>query len=186
MTNETYIELIDDYKKKIIELIKEEGHLQANVGLFVEKLNEDESTPETLLIQIPDEFMSSDDSKDFFVDTILPGIYKKFSEKYTIYGIGYSSEAWVRRATEAQLDSVKDYKELPISQEVLLMCIDSDVKAETVIYDIKKSSLRVKDGTPGFVRGVELVECETYGNPEHLGGRFANLYKKLKNVSVSE
>lgn len=183
MTEEAYIELVDVYKNKIIEIVNKTGNLPANISLFVEKKEDkDGSTnPDVLIMEIPDQFMVSDESKDFFVDMILPSIFKKFSEKYTISGIGFTSESWLREATQEQLDEVDDYKDLPIKKEIVVMGLDSDIKSETIIYDIKNLGLQVSGEKSGFIKNVELVVNPALSGLITVSGRFVNLYKKMKD-----
>lgn len=178
MTEQEYNELKEAYMKHIKTYMAEVGELFPNVTVLGDHLDKTEDPNNAIIhIPIPDEYMENDNTKDEFVDVVLPEVMKTVKEKFKIHAIAWASEAWMRK-TDKDFDPTKDdYKQLP-KTEVLFVAIESKNKTESYIYQIDRTGMKVNDDGD-LCDNINLIEITEFGNPENTEGRFAGLYKKL-------
>jgi hypothetical protein len=186
MTPEEHKQVIDLYLDHIKEYMTESGGLFPHITVFADeknkKVEEDGKVHKAIIhIPIPSEYMKSDSEKDVFIEEVMPVIFKTLVEKFIPYGIAWASEAWMRVADADKFDPKKDnYKNIPIKKEVLFISIETDAISETIIYDIERTGKQVcADGD--LVDTINLKEIEEFRTPDKVEGRFAGLYKKLKD-----
>lgn len=185
MTNEEFEELKTSYIENIKKYMVDSGGLFSHLSIFGEHKEPEDGQPVTAIIHVPIDprFLKSDDTKDVFIDEVVPELAKVINEKFFIKGVGWASEAWLRTAGKDQ--SVSNWKDLPIKKEVLIVTIETEFKDDMIIYDINRTG---KDVTPDgeIIDHIELIEQEemkalnaSTGKKEQTG-RFTGLYKKFK------
>ena len=182
MTKEEYVILKDEYIDHIKEFITEHGQLFSHITVFGKlktPKDEDEKKPAMIHIIIPPDFMKNDDSKDMFINKLLPEVSKELNKDFLIYGTVWSSEAWMRIAG-ADFDIDKDdFRDIPGKKEVVIISFESEDLDETFIYDIKRTGKQItSDGK--LVDTIVLEEFMDDHKPTITAGRFTGLYKKLK------
>lgn len=173
-----YDKLLEEYINDIQSRIKESGGLNPCITVFADQ--EDSDKTAIIHVPIPEEYIEDDSSKDMLVDDVLPIIFEEVNKRFKPFGIGWASEAWMRIADKDS--QIKDYKLLPIKKEVVFIVIETDLKKETITYEIKRDGKQVNaDGDIIDIVSLEKIE-EMSGDsfPSALTGRFSNLYKKLK------
>lgn len=192
MDNQTFEELKEDYVKHIKGYVNEYGNLFAHISVFAdikEPQNEEEEKPAIIHIPIPDEFMRTGESKDKFVDDILPEIIDNIKEKFNPIAIGWAAEATMRVAGSVFDMKKDDWTKLPVSKDVIIICIDSKENNNTFLYEIKHisddvlSNLQVTQSGE-FAERIQLIDITNEQNQnqmKHVGGRFSKLYKKFFN-----
>jgi hypothetical protein len=183
MTDKQYLELREDYIKHITEYVIDNGGLFPHLTIFadVKKPKEgEEDRPAIIHIPIPDEFMQSNDMKDKFVDDVVPDLFKNINKDFIPHGIGWAAEAWMRIADKSFDPSKNDWKKIPIRKEVIMISIESDGPAESLIYEIKREGKQVNsDGD--LVDVIKLEQQFKDDMTPSAGGRFTGLFKKLKS-----
>lgn len=202
MTEETYNELLEEYKSDMMDIMQSKGELYPHIVLYCKQKKDDKKKDESLMfdeinfptdkpsvvfLEIPSQFANNNDGKDFFVDVLLPEMYKKFIQVFDIEGVGWVSEVTVRVINKDDLKKdMSNYQDFPVKKEALIMNIDTDLKSETILFDVKVLGHNISSGEKLFIRRVELKEIEHIDtsddndNPPLLDGRFVNLFKKLK------
>jgi hypothetical protein len=69
---------------------------------------------------------------------------------------------------------------LDTKKEIIMICIESDRQSESIIYEIKRKGKQVNaDGN--LVDVISLEQQFENETPPKTEGRFAGLFKKLKN-----
>lgn len=191
MDNQTFQDLKQDYVEHIKGYVNEFGNLFPHISIFADVKEPEpgeEDKPAIIHIPIPDEYMRDDKSKDKFVDLVLPEIIEHVKEKFNPIAIGWAAEATMRIV--GSLFDVKkdDWTKIPVSKDVIIICIDSKSTNNTFLYEIKHisddklSNLKVtKSGE--FAERVELIEITGKNNNDmpNVGGRFSTLYKRFFN-----
>lgn len=175
MNKTKFIELKKDYINFVKKYTVEEGGMFAHISVFGE---DEDNIPSLVHIPVPDEYMRNDNEKDKFVEKILPKLSEILCKRFDIYGIAWSSEAWIRVASTKE--EVEDYKSLPIKEEVLMISIESDFENEFNVYKIKRKGSQVT--TSGdLVDNIQLVKDRELSkiNPKS-EGRFVGLLNKIK------
>jgi hypothetical protein len=181
MTSEEFKELKEGYLELVIKMITESGGLTPSFTIL--GTHKPDGKNAICLVPIENKFMKDEQSKDYFIDIVVPEIAEKTRELIEIRAIGWASEAWMRVAdkTTTDVDKLKkDWKSLPIKAEVLIISIDSEEFKETSIKEIVRKGKQVnEDGE--LVDHIELVDMSEYsGEPMHAAtGRFTDLYKKF-------
>lgn len=177
MTEEKYQELKEEYVGNIKQFMTDIGSIFPHITVFGNHKDEEENKDAIVHIQVPEEFMKSEQMKETFVQDVVPKIADKIREKFIPYGVAWTSEAWVRTAQKDQV--VPDnWKELPIEKEVLLVSMEFIHKKETIIYEIKRNGKQVNEEGE-LVDHIDLVE-ETMSGAEQMTGRFTGLLEKFK------
>jgi len=192
MDNQTLQDLKEDYIEHIKNYVNEFGNLFAHISIFAD-LKEpepgEEDKPAIIHIPIPNEYMKDGESKDNFVDNILPEIIENVKEKFNPIAIGWAAEATMRVAGSLFNVQKDDWTKIPVSKDVIIICIDSKSTNNTFLYEVKHisddklSNLKVtKSGE--FAERVELIDItEKYQDNQikNVGGRFGSLYKRFFN-----
>lgn len=182
MTNDEFLSLKEDYIDNIEKYVKEEGSLFPHVSIFADFKNpkESEGKPAIIHIPIPDEYMENDNSKEEFVETVLPDIFSKVKEKFIPVAVGWASEAWMRIADKKE--NVTDYKKLPIKKEVIIITIEANKEmnfSQCALYEIKRNGIQVN--SDGELKNNVTLEFLEGMDPKEMGGRFSQLLSKFKD-----
>jgi len=176
MTEKELEEVKQNYIEHIKKYMTEAGGIFSMITVFAESLDKkEEDIPAIIHIPIPKEFLENDESKDEFIDELLPNIIREVKKKFKPLGIAWTAEAWMRKAAK-DFDS-KNYEKLP-KQEVLFVCVETQNKSEALIYEIKRVGKQV-NSEGDLTDTIELEIIEDIKQPEQIQGRFAGLYKKL-------
>jgi hypothetical protein len=186
MTKEQYHDLQDDYIQHILEYVKDNGNLFPHISIFADIIDpkeEEMDKPALIHIPIDDEYMKDEDSKDEFVDEVLPKVFKELKKRFIPHGIAWAAEAWMRVVDKNFNPSKDNWKSIPVRKEVIMISIESEDGNEFFMYEIKRSGKQVNsDG-----EFVDIVELERFNDevikksPEQITGRFTGLFKKFKN-----
>lgn len=185
MTNEEFEELKTSYIENIKKYMVDSGGLFSHLSIFGEHKEPEDGQPVTAIIHVPIDprFLKSDQTKDVFIDEVVPELAKVINEKFFIKGVGWASEAWLRTASKDQ--TITNWKDLPIKKEVLIVTIETEFKDDMIIYDINRTGKDVtSDGD--IIDHIELIEQEDMKNlnassgKKEQTGRFTGLYKKFK------
>jgi hypothetical protein len=179
MTEEEYKKVKETYIKHIQSYMKDVGNLFPHITIFANHKDTDDDKPAVIHIPIPDEFMENDETKDTFVNDVLPEVFKTVKDDFIPYSVAWGSEAWVRSMPKDEKQP-EDYRTIPIKKEVLFVSIETKDKQETVIYDIKRDGKQVNsDGSITDV--ILLTEAEESGITA-TEGRFSGLFKMLEKA----
>jgi hypothetical protein len=177
MTKEHFETLKEEYIGHITHYVKEAGGLFPHISIFAEEKDKTKSKPALIHVPISDDFMESEEGKDEFVDKALPQISKKVNEMFDVYAIAWSSEAWMRMANKPS--DVKNWKDIPIKKEVIIITIETENDSECILYEIKRDGQQVtSDGD--LVDKIELIKAEESDGVKNVGGRFSKLLKHFK------
>jgi hypothetical protein len=169
-------ELIKGYLEDIVDRLKETGSLNPCITVFAEQ--EDSDKPAIVHIPIPGEYMEHDSDKDMLVEDVLPIIFEEVNKRFKPFGLGWASEAWMRIADDES--AVKNYKSLPIKKEVVFVSIETDVKTECILYEIKRNGHQV-NSEGDLIDIISLEKLDDLSSDSAIqSGRFSGLYKKLK------
>lgn len=178
MTNRELDNLKEAYINHLKSYMSETGGLFPHITIFAEHVDkEEEDKPAIIHIPIPDEYMKDDESKDRFVEQLMPELMIEMKKQFIPIGVAWASEAWMRVA-DKDFDMSK-YKSLP-KKEVVFMSIETKSGCDTLIYEIKRTGIQV-NSEGQLTDRIELEEIETAEKPSSAEGRFAGLYKKLIN-----
>lgn len=176
MTTEKFTEIKNSYISHIKQYLCEMGNIFPHLSVFGKHLDNPDQDA-IVHIPIPDEFMQSDERKEQFVVDVIPMIAEKIRERFIPYGVGWTSEAWVRTASKEK-GVPENWKDLPIEKEVLMVTLEFAGNNEAMIYEIKRNGHQVTEEGE-LVDKVELIEMHM-GQPEGFSGRFTNLLQKFK------
>jgi hypothetical protein len=186
MTKEQIKMVREDYLSFITETVQEHGEIGASIAVFADIIDSKNDKPALIEIPIPNEFLKDDSTKEHFVERVLPDLIKEFKKRFVAHSVLWTCEAWLRMGSKEDLDKVKNFKDIPIKTEAIVIIIDSKDETEAVVYEIVRPTLSVSD-TGELVEKkqknkVELVEmpelCSVFKD-EGFSGRFSNLYKKF-------
>lgn len=179
MTKEKFETLKEEYIEHLKKYMCEAGSLFPHITIFAEDLDVTNKKPCIIHIPIPPEYMKNDDTKDDFVNNIVPDLFIEIKKKFTPVGIAWAAEAWARIVKTADKLSDADIKKTPIKKEVILISIETIDTSESLIYNIKRNGKQVtEDGD--IVDNINLELAEESGS--HLnGGRFSGLFELFKN-----
>jgi len=183
MTKEKYLILQEDYIEHILEYVKDSGSLFPHISVFADiavPKKDEIDKPALIHIPIDDKFMETEDSKDEFVNKILPGVFKSLKEKFIPAGVAWASEAWMRTAG-ADFDIDKDdWKSIKNKKEIIIITIESDFGDSCFMYEMKRLGSQVNsDGE--LTNIIELKKLDELSTPDAIGGRFSGLFKKIKD-----
>lgn len=178
MTEQEYIEMKNDYMKFVTKFMVENGGLGPSITVL--GTHKEDGLSAVVHVPIPEKFMKNDDSKDEFVDEVLPQIAKKVSEKFNTSAVAWASEAWLRTLEKDKAEEqLANWKELPIKKEVLIISIESAKGNETYVREIVRSGKQVNEEGQ-LVDHIELMEVPEYNEGISGGeGRFTGLYQKF-------
>jgi len=175
MTEEKYLEIKEGYVNNIKRYLLQMGNIFPHITVFGTEL---ENPEKSAIIHIPIEgkFLKSEETKDLFVDEIVPEIAKKLKERFVTEGVAWTSEAWIREfPTDKGLPD--NWKSAPIKEEVLMINLQFPNKTELMVYEIKRLGKQVNDDGD-LTDHIELIERDI-SNAEHGKGRLTNLLEKF-------
>jgi uncharacterized membrane protein YvbJ len=179
MTENEFNDMKDGYIKLVKGLLVETGGLEPSITIL--GTHKVDQTNAIVHVPIPGKYMKSEDMKDQFVDVVIPEISEQINKKFEIKAVAWASEAWVRTLDKDKTDptqALRNWKELPIQMEVLIVTIESADKNETIIMEISRKGKQVnEDGE--LVDAIELTEHPEYKQGVTGEGRFTGLYKKF-------
>lgn len=176
MTEEKYQELKEEYIGNIKQFMTDMGSIFPHISVFANHKDDEEKKDAIVHIQVPEEFMRSEQMKETFVQDVIPEIAKKIREKFIPYGVAWTSEAWVRTATKDEAVP-NNWKDLPIDKEILMVSMEFVHKKEFIIFDIKRNGKQVnEDGD--LVDHVDLLE-QDFSGADGMSGRFTGLLEKF-------
>ena len=183
MNKEDYNELKAVYLEHVIEFITDTGGLFPNLTLFAyQKERDEEGKPQFAIIHIPvpDAYLEDDDSKDEFIDNLLPSIYKTIKEKFNPFGMSWASETWGGKISLEEFSKIKNVDEVKITDKLLVISIETDDFDETIVYNLYTDGLSISK-TGDLINTIKIKENVTLSKPIEKGGKFIGLYKKLKS-----
>jgi hypothetical protein len=164
-------ELKEAYIENTKKFTINDGGMFSHIAIFGLKI--DSNQDGTLFIPVNDEFLSSPVGKETFEKIILPQIVSHIKKDYIVASAVWTSEAWIR--TSDKLETLhKDWQEIPIKKEALIMCFkDSDNDASVIIYDINRTGKKVtEDGDMIDTIELELTSTATNGSVDPNGRLF--------------
>ena len=164
-------EIIEDYKKELLQNIEAQMKDEGKVTAFVQILGEKEGVDKPVIVHIAIDF-EDDDSKDFFIEEIIPEISKKLRRSsITPHQVAFVSEVWVTVIN-------KDTKE-KTKNEAVMIALSSESGETMEAYDIVRHAYEVdEDGE--LSSKVDLVKNEDLsGDSSSSEGRFSNLYRTI-------
>lgn len=175
MTEEVFQELKDEYINHLKEMIIEHDGLHPTITIFADHLEDDDAKGAIVHLPIPSEYMESEESKDDFIDNILPKIAVEVKKKFTVHAVVWCSEGWLRVADKLEEFSLSNTKE-----EVVIITTESETANEAAIYKIIRKDMTVTDEGKLITPSIEL-EKNINDAPLSIGGRFTGLFKKFKD-----
>jgi hypothetical protein len=186
--NKTFQEEIDVLKNEHIDFIKKNietyGEFTPMITVFAElkKIDEDEPDLKFGMIHIPIEgkFLRDDESKNNFIDNVLPEVFNTIQKTFIPHAVLWCSEVWMKR-----LSNKKDISQEDIDSceriEAIFISMEQKDKTEVLVYEISRNGSQVSpDGD--LVDKIHLKESNEfkYFKRENVGGRFSNLFKLFK------
>jgi len=184
MTETDYNEFKKQYLSFFTDTTIRSGGLQPHITLFGETYKDDILYPAIVIDMIDSKYLDSEEGKDLLISERIPKLAKRTKEdKIEVFAIAWASEAWIRVLEKGQ-SMPKDYKELPISKEVIVLCIDSIIKKEVIVYEITRTGHQVTNEGK-LVDKIELSKIEVAGINEQAEGRFHNLLKVFLDAQKS-
>lgn len=177
MKKEHFETLKEEYISHITEYIKQAGGLFPHISIFAEHKDHKDHKPALIHVPIPDDYMETEKGKDEFVDEMLPMVAKTVTADFKVYAIAWSSEAWMRMANKKE--DVKNWKNIPIEKEVVIITIESKDDNDCILYEIKRDGKQVtSDGD--LVDKIELIKADEIDGIKNVGGRFSGFLKLFK------
>jgi len=165
-------ELMEEYKKELLENIQAEMKDEGKVSPFMQIIGEKEGIDKPVIIHIVTEFNDAD-SKDFFIEEVIPEISRKLKKnQITPHQIVFVSEVWVTTIDKKTDESKKE--------EAILIAYSSEDGETMEAYDIIRHAYEVDDKGE-LSSKVDLVKNEDLSSENKLSseGRFSNLYATL-------
>lgn len=167
-------ELMEDYKKELLENIQAEMKDEGKVSSFMQIIGEKEDLDKPVIIHIVTHF-DEPDSKDFFVQEIIPEISKKLkSNVITPKYVVFVSEVWITRLDTKTNESKKD--------EAVLIAFSSEEGDKLETYDIIRHAYEV-DKNGQLTSKTDLVLNDEFSidssDEKAAEGRFSHLYQTL-------
>lgn len=190
MDKEMLQSLKEDYLDHIKGYVNEYGNLFPHLSIFADVKEPEEgqeNKPAIIHIPIPSEYMKDSDSKDKFVDNILPEIVEHVKEKFNPIAIGWAAEATMRVAGSLFDIEKDDWTKIPVSKEVIIITIDGKDNNQTFLYEVKQvsddvlSNMKITESgqLANRVELIDITEKYTSSQVKNAGGRFGSLYKKF-------
>jgi hypothetical protein len=175
MTEDLFGKMKQDYIDHMKEFMGEYGQFGPMITVFADNPQEEEK-PAIIHIPIPPQFMKNNETKDEFVNEMVPEMFAEIKERFKPYAVAWAAEAWIRNLGKDK-NFEGDYKELP-KKEVMLISFQQKDANTGVVYNIKRNGKQV---TPSgdIVDQIELEEDTELGDLEGMEGRFSNLFSKF-------
>lgn len=164
-------ELMDDYRKELLENIEAEMKEEGSVSAFVQIMGEKEGVDKPVIVHIVTNF-GGDDDKEFFIEEAIPQICKKLKKsEITPHQVVFVSEVWVHKIDKKTGEKTKE--------EAVMIAISSDKGEILEAYDIIRHTYEV-DEKGELSSRIELKKNEDLSGPTpESEGRFSNLYRTL-------
>ena len=182
MTDKQYQNLQEDYIEHVLEYVKESGSLIPHISIFADiikpKDEEESNKPALIHIPIDHQFMKDDESKDKFINGVLPSVFEDLKEKFSPKAIAWAAEAWMRVADKNFNPEKDDWKAISVKKEIIMITIESENKNDCFMYEIKRLGKQVTSNGE-MIDIIELDKLEDLTNPDKIGGRFSGLFKKF-------
>lgn len=177
MTEESYEQLKNEYIEIVKAVVSEVGHLPPHI--FVVGISKEQGLRSLISIPIEAQYMKSENSKQFYIDNVLPLTMKKIKQLFDVHAIGWAAEAWMYILNEDTVtkSSVKSDK-----KEVIIISIDSSERNDSIVMQILRKGKQVTaDGD--LIDIIELVDVLEVSNEDgkNVGGLFSKLYKRFKD-----
>ena len=186
MTEEQIKIIREDYLNFVTETVQENGGMGASITVFADVIDSKDGKPALIEIPIPSEFLKDDSTKEHFVERVLPDLIKEFKKRFIAHSVLWTCEAWLRMGSKEDIDSIENYKDIPIKTEAIVIIIDSKNEKEALVYEIVRPALSVSNSgelveqeQKNKVELVEMPELCSVFKDEGFSGRFSNLYKKF-------
>lgn len=171
----------DSYLELITKILIESGGLNPSITLL--GVHKEDGKSAIVHVPIPSKYMNNEETKDEFLDDIVPQIADKVKKDFDVNAVAWASEAWLREADTKNMSKeqvMTGWKKLPIKKEVLIISIESEEGVQTTIKEILRKGKQVnEDGQ--LIDNIELGEMPTFdgNNAAAAEGRFTGLYKKF-------
>jgi hypothetical protein len=177
MTKEEYNSMKDGYYEMVTKMLTDFGGLGPSITIL--GIHKEDGKNAIVHIAIEGKYMKDEDSKDEFVDVIIPQVAERVRQEFDIKAVVWASEAWLRVFDKsATAEQIRNWKSFPVKKEVLIFVIDSEQQSETIIKEIVRKGKQVnEDGE--LTDHIELVDMPDYEQGVTGEGRFSNLYKKF-------
>lgn len=177
MTQKQFKLLKEEYVEHIKTFVKEQGELFPHITIFANIRvikEENDKKPALIHIPIPDEYMKNDESKDAFIDDIVPELFQAIEKDFKVYAVAWAAEATIRiPPKDFDLDK-ENYKTLPVKKDCIILTIESKKDNDIFLYEIHKG---LAIGKKGLVDEINLIELEQ--KPKSVKGRFSGLFKNF-------
>lgn len=175
--SDDYKDMIGDYIKLVTMMMVSNGGVTPHLTIL--GIDKTEQKNAVVYVPIESKHLASESSKDRFINVVIPDIAKGIKEKVEISAVIWASEAWMREADATVGNPLKNWKDLPIKKEVLIMSVDAGYESTTMVYEIKRNGKQVNE-FGNLVDSVELVEMPELNDAQAgAEGRFTELYKKF-------
>jgi uncharacterized protein YutD len=175
MTQEQFNEMKESYISYMKDFMKEFGQFGPMITVFADNPQEEER-PAIIHIPIPPQFMKNNETKDEFVNEMVPEMFADIKERFKPYAVAWAAEAWIRRLSKND-HFEGDYEQLP-KKEVIFVSFQQKDNNTGIVYNIKRNGKQVT-ATGDIVDQVELEEDKEFVDLEGMEGRFSNLFSKF-------
>ena len=169
------------YLELITKILMESGGLNPSITLL--GTHRDDGKIAIVHVPIPSKYMDNEESKDKFVDDLVPQIADKVKKDFDVNAVAWASEAWLREADTKNMSKeqvMTGWKKLPIKKEVLIISIESEEGVQTTIKEILRKGKQVNENGE-LIDNIELCDMPAFDghNAAAAEGRFTGLYKKF-------
>ncbi len=165
-------ELMEEYKKELLDNIQAEMKDEGKVRPFMQIIGEKEEMDKPVIIHVVTEF-GDDESKDFFIEEVIPEISRKLKKnQITPHHVVFVSEVWM---TMVDKNTNKTKKE-----EAIFIAYSSEEGESMEAYNIIRHDYEV-DEQGELSSKIDLIKNEDLSskNETSSAGRFSNLYAIL-------
>jgi hypothetical protein len=184
---EQYNTVKEEYVDSLKEMFTMMGSIPAQISLIGKKENEEK----VIIIHIPltAEILESDRTKINFLNKIFPEVIAEANKICTINYVVWAAEAWVRTVDKETTDEddLKNWREIPIDKEALVVIFEGKDFKQTQIFDIKRLGKEVNE-KGNLVSKIELELDEELSQANSFidtnsAGIFNNLYKRVEDAT---
>lgn len=175
LTNMEYHQMRTQWLNTIVEGTKEAGGLPPQITFFVRhKDGENENEPAMVFYMLRDEYINSDEGKDYFIKKVLPEMAENIKKKFDVHAIGWTAEAWLRE-TKTDEPVPDNFRDIPIKKEVIVVNFEQKDCSECVIYEMKRNGHKVNQNGV-FIDNIELEMIEyNHTTDARASGRFTGM-----------
>jgi hypothetical protein len=178
MTPEKFQELRELYIEHVSNVVTTTGGMFPHITVIAD---DKDNAASMIHIPLPDEFMANNDTKDEFIDRILPEIVEKLhKDEFTPHAVAWTSECWMRVIPKEDQDKLVTggWQSFP-KKEIVFVSIETADKTDVITYDIIRKGMKV-DKEGDMIEDVELKENSPEENPGQINGRFSQLFNKFR------